>query len=189
MRMRRQGTLSPLRCILAVALAALSACAPVAPPTIVVPQYPDYLFPAIPIAFMGTSAAARHQDAWLFLQAGDLPNAQRGFVSALDTRPSFYPAVAGLGYVGLARGEYREAVAQFNRSLSQVPTYVPALVGRGEALLASNRVDEALESFRGCTWRRTRTRQRSPACACPQIRSDAGAGCLGPRGDRCRTIW
>ena len=147
MKMRGQGTLSLLRCILALALAALSACAPVAPPAIVVPQYPDYLFPSIPVAFVDTSAAARHQDAWRFLQAGDLPNAQRGFVSALDTRPSFYPATAGLGYVGLARGEYREAVAQFDRSLTQAPTYVPALVGRGEALLASNRVDEALETF------------------------------------------
>ena len=131
----------------ALALAAVSACAPVAPPANVVPKYPEYLFPTVPLALADTSAAARHQEAWLFLQAGDVRNAQRGFASALERRPSFYPAEAGLGYVGLARSDYQEAVAQFDRALQEAPAYVPALVGKGEALLWSDRAGAALESF------------------------------------------
>ena len=131
-----------------LALTWLSACASAVPRTVVVPpRYPDYLFPTVPADLAGTSAAVFHEAAWLFLQAGDLRSAQRGFESALDEQPAFHPAEAGLGFVGLARGDFEEAIIQFDRALRRVPAYVPALVGSGEAFLGSDRVEEAFGSF------------------------------------------
>ena len=71
-----------------LALAGLSGCASAVPLTVVPPRYPDYLFPTVPADLAGTSAAVFHEAAWLFLQAGDLRSARRGFESALDEQPA-----------------------------------------------------------------------------------------------------
>ena len=60
---------------------------------------------------------------------------------------SFIPAVAGQGYVELARQRPDEALAAFDRATADQTGYTPALVGRGLALLASGREDLALASF------------------------------------------
>ena len=116
-------------------------------PVVTTPTYPSYPFPTVPRELVGTSAAADHERAWLFLQAGDLDAAELGFSAALRGSPEFHPSAAGLGFVWLARGQADTAAAHFGRVIARIPAYVPALLGRGEALLAGDRVDEAIESF------------------------------------------
>ena len=116
-------------------------------PVVTTPSYPSYPFPVVPEELAGTRAALEHERAWLFLQAGDLDEAERRFGEAVRLNPEFYPSGAGLGFVELARGHSDEAVARFDRALELTPAYVPALVGRGEALLVSDRVELAIESF------------------------------------------
>jgi tetratricopeptide (TPR) repeat protein len=135
---------------LAVSLASVAACGPKKlepPPTVAAAKFPDFIFPAVP-ANVGTPAAQeRHQAGWLWLQAGDFKSAERNFEAALKLSPNFYPAEAGLGYVGLAKKDQNEAATHFDRAIVGNPRYVPALVGRGEALLALGDRDMALKSF------------------------------------------
>ncbi len=125
-----------------------AACATRTPaPVVRTPQFPEFLFPDVPADLAASRPAQSHRDAWQFLQAGDLRNAERQFSTALKGAPQFYPAEAGLGYVGLAARDYPRAVERFDRALGLAPAYVPALVGRGEALLAQAQGAEALASF------------------------------------------
>ncbi len=150
---RRRGSSGRLsRQVAGAVLAAavvVSACAPKLPPvpTVVTPQYPDLMFPAVPENLATTAADARHQRGWRFLQAGDLRNASREFQAALRADPGFFPAQAGLGDVALAGRDYKDGLAQFDRALKRSAEYVPALVGRGDALVGLSRTDEALKSF------------------------------------------
>jgi tetratricopeptide (TPR) repeat protein len=131
-------------------LAGLAGCAAsVAPPPPIVttPRFPNFVFPAVPAEYQASAAAGSHERAWLFLQAGDLGEARRGFDDTLRQQGDFYPATVGLGYVDLAERAYEAAVGRFTRALDRVPTYVPALVGRGEALLATRQEVAALDSF------------------------------------------
>lgn len=132
-----------------VLLAVLGACAPrTAPPVVTTPQFPAYPFPAIPADLAGQAEfGERHQSAWNLLQSGDLRGAERAFRTIAAREPSFFPASTGLGYVMLARREYREALDAFNRAVLDAPQYAPALVGRGEALAALGRAAEATASF------------------------------------------
>jgi tetratricopeptide (TPR) repeat protein len=116
-------------------------------PVVTTATYPSYAFPTVPPELLGTPEAAEHERAWLFLQAGDLDEAERGFAAALRNSPAFHPSSAGLAFVGFARGQVDAAVARFDQVLVQSPAYLPALLGRGEALLVDDRVDEAIESF------------------------------------------
>ena len=136
------------RCLVIVVLCGhvLASCATRAP-VVTTPTYPSYPFPTVPQELVGTPAAVAHERAWLFLQAGDLDAAERGFTAALRRSPEFHPSGAGLGFIGLARGQADAAVARFDQVLMRSPAYLPALLGRGEALLAGDRVDEAIESF------------------------------------------
>jgi tetratricopeptide (TPR) repeat protein len=110
-------------------------------------KYPDYIFPAI-IGNLGTPGAQERLKAgWLWLQAGDLKAAERNFETALELSSDFYPAEAGLGYVGLARKDLDDAATHFDRAVVANPRYVPALVGRGEALLGLGDRDMALKSL------------------------------------------
>ena len=131
-------------------LATLAACAArtvPAPPT-GAPRFPAFVFPEPPGPLASHPAAARHQVAWQWLQAGDFRNAERNFSAALkESQAEFYPAEAGLGYVSLAQDRHRDAVEHFDRALAADAAYVPALLGRGEAQLALGRTDRALESF------------------------------------------
>jgi tetratricopeptide (TPR) repeat protein len=129
--------------------ALIAACAPKVAPIVAnaPPRFPDFLFPAVPPEFANTRTGTYHANAWVYLQAGDLRNAERNFSTALKETPGFYPAEAGLGYVELAGRRYGEALARFDRALGASAAYVPALVGKGEALLGANQDREALETF------------------------------------------
>jgi tetratricopeptide (TPR) repeat protein len=141
---------SVLTILIAATLAGAAACGPkrlAPPPTVAAAKYPDFIVPTAP-ADLGTPAAQeRHHAGWLWLQAGDLKAAERNFDSALEMSAGFYPAEAGLGYVGLAKRDNNAAVDHFDRAIVANPRYVPALVGRGEALLALGQRDIALKSF------------------------------------------
>lgn len=133
--------------IIVVSLLAASCAPRVAPPPIVTPAFPDFVFPEVPPGLGSRQAVELHQRAWRFLQARDFTNAEREFSGALSRTRGFYPAEAGLGYVNLAEGDFDAALQYFNRGLAVESRYVPALVGRGEALLGLDRVGEAMASF------------------------------------------
>ncbi len=139
MMMRRVVTLGVL-------LFALAGCVSRVP-VVVTPAFPDFIFPTVPREFVGTTEEGRHQDAWTYLQFGDLEEADRRFTELLGLNPAFYPAEAGLGWVGLALGEHEVAVGHFERAIALSPAYVPALFGRGETLLGEKQFEAALQSF------------------------------------------
>ena len=116
-------------------------------PVVTTPAYPDYLFPMVPAEHVSSPEARRHEEAWTFLQAGDLMTAQSRYTALLDRRPAFYPATAALGWVHLARGDHENAVGYFEQVTDARPRYISALVGRGEAMLALDDNEEALLSF------------------------------------------
>jgi tetratricopeptide (TPR) repeat protein len=131
-----------------ISFASVIACAPkIVPPPVTAPRFPDFIFPDVPADLQTAAVTDRHKAAWQFLQAGDLRNAERSFGAALKASPAFYPAEAGLGYLDLAKRDYKDAVSRFDRALARAPGYVPALIGRGEALLAAGRQPEALETL------------------------------------------
>jgi tetratricopeptide (TPR) repeat protein len=141
----------PARVLLAVAglSLALGACAPKAPPATApagAPRYPEFVFPTAAPA-PSPAMLARHEKAWLALQAGDLRAAEREFGILLKANQTFHPAEAGLAYVALARKDYKNAIAHFDRALAIDAKYAPAHAGKGQALLASNQPDRALASF------------------------------------------
>lgn len=135
--------------LVAVVLAALSACAPkvVPVPVITTLAYPDYILPPVPPAMAGSQAAAAHDRAWRFLQTGDLKSAEREATLALQASPAFYPADAMAGYVELARKEPKSALARFDKALERQNGYLSALVGRGRALQALERDDDAIAAY------------------------------------------
>jgi tetratricopeptide (TPR) repeat protein len=132
-----------------VSFVLMAACAPrVVPlPVVTSPRFPDFVAPAVPLALAGSPAADQHARAWVFLQAGDLRNAEREFSMALEAAPAFYPAEIGLGYVELADRDARAALAHFDRALARRPEEPAALVGRGEAHLALDNEADALAAF------------------------------------------
>lgn len=132
-----------------VVSALLSACAArTAPaPVVTTPRFPDFLMPPVPQALAGTAAAAAHDRAWRFLQAGDLRTAEREAGVALQASPAFYPAEAAGGYIALARKDLKSALSHFDKALERQPTYVSALVGRGRALQGLERDEEAIAAY------------------------------------------
>lgn len=132
-----------------VVSAVLSACGArtVPAPVVTTPRYPEFLMPPVPPALAGTAAAAAHERAWRFLQAGDLRSAEREAGVALKASPAFFPAEAAGGYVALARKDPRAALSSFDRALTRQPGYVAALVGRGRALQALERDEDAIAAF------------------------------------------
>jgi tetratricopeptide (TPR) repeat protein len=131
-------------------LAGVTACAPKTielPDPTIAPKFPDFVFPVVPEGLGTPAVLERHNAGWQWLQAGDLRAAERNFDATLQLMPQFYPAEAGLGWVGLARKNSDGAVTHFDRAVVANPRYVPALVGRGEALLSLGDRDMALKSF------------------------------------------
>src|SRR5262245_49894184 len=131
--MRRLGVL--------VCLMTITACMPkpVATPTVTVPKFPEFITPEVPANLAGGPLASTQGRAWLFLQSGDLKNAEREFGLVLKALPSFYPADLGLGYVELARQDAKSALPHFDRVLGEHGRDLSALVGRGQTLLSLNR--------------------------------------------------
>ena len=127
-------------------LALLTACAArVAPPLPATLAYPEFVYPGVPGALWSDAAAAGIDEGWRFLQAGDLAAAGRVFGSVGGA--GFYPALAGQGWVALARGDYPAAEGAFDAALDSDPVYVPALVGLGQTQLAQGRDVEAVAAF------------------------------------------
>ncbi len=124
----------------------LGACA-TRVPVVTTPEYPAFMFPTIPLEYARTSAAESHQEAWSFLQTGDLGGAEARYGVALTETPDFYPATTGLGWVSLARRDPQQAAGHFARAMTAAPTYVPALVGHADAMNALERPAAALESY------------------------------------------
>jgi tetratricopeptide (TPR) repeat protein len=131
-------------------LAAVSACAPktVALPVVAAPRFPEFVKPNVPADLVFDPAAMNQERAWIFLQAGDIKNADREVTASLKRSPAFYPAEATGGYVELAQKDAKSALTRFDRALAGRSTYAPALFGKGEALVALNREEEAIEAFR-----------------------------------------
>jgi tetratricopeptide (TPR) repeat protein len=138
-----------LCCGAALVLLVLAACAPkTAPAVVTAPRYPSFIFPGVPpVLAAQTLLTNRHQAAWGELQAGDLRAAEREFRAVTEQLPTFFPSEVGLGYVSLARREYREALEHFELGLALAPSYPSGLIGRGEALLALGRNAEAIVNF------------------------------------------
>ena len=116
-------------------------------PIVTTEAYPDFVFPEVPPALAAGDVEGRQHDAWAFLQAGQVEQAERRFAALVSRNAGFYPATAGLGWVEVARGSHGNAIGRFDEVLGRAADYVPALVGRGEALLATDDVSAALESF------------------------------------------
>lgn len=125
-----------------------AACAPKGAPPIVAgaPKFPEYLAPPIS-ASTPPAIAADLNVAWNQLQAGDTSGADRTYARVLQVTPGSAAAMAGQGYVALARQQAERAVARFDEALSAVPSLTAALVGKGQALLELNRPADALASF------------------------------------------
>ena len=137
--------------IAGVALVAVlaGACAPrvVVPPPPTGPRYPDFVYPAPPAKVGDPRTRTRHDDAWRWLQLGELGAAENEFAAVLKQSPAFFPAAAGWGYVLVAGGKPKDALVRFDQALRQAPRYAPALAGRAEALLAAGDRDQALAAF------------------------------------------
>jgi tetratricopeptide (TPR) repeat protein len=130
-------------------IAASSACASrTAPAVPAAPRYPGFLFPGLPQELASQAPlATRHMAAWQRLQAGDLRAAEHDFKWVTERSPAYFPSETGLGFVALARKEYKQALQHFELGLAVSPRYAPALVGRGDALFGLGRQGEAVASY------------------------------------------
>jgi tetratricopeptide (TPR) repeat protein len=116
-------------------------------PAVTTPRFPDFVAPAVPSAFANSAAARGEHRGWAFLQTGDLKNAEREFSAVLAIAPGFSPAEISLGYVELARQDFKAALGHFDRSLQRQPGDAAALVGRGRALVGLQREGDAVVAF------------------------------------------
>ena len=132
-----------------LAASLISGCtAAVAPPVVTTPRFPDYIFPTLTTPDPKQADLLREHDAaWRWLQAGDLPVAERAFQAVLKRSPQFYPSETALGYLELARKNHGPALERFDRVLQSHSDYLPALVGRAETLLEQSREADALAAF------------------------------------------
>ncbi len=135
------------RSFVAILLVFVSAACAARLPIVVDPAYPTFLFPSVPEEYEGTRLASFHQEAWTYLQLGDLLGSEARYTALLAESPSFYPGITGLGWVRLGQENYREADEYFTRATEMVPNYVSGLVGRGRAMLGLNRLQDAISSF------------------------------------------
>ena len=76
-------------------------------PVVIEPEYPDFIFPDIPTTYVGDLELQDQQDAWAFLQVGDLSGAKREFEELLEMEQNFVPASVGLGWVEMASGRFK----------------------------------------------------------------------------------
>ena len=117
-------------------------------PVVTEPEYPDFIFPGIPTTYDGELELQDQQDAWAFLQTGDLIGAKRRFDKLLEIEEEFFPASVGLGWVEMASGHFQNAATQFRLALDRQEDYVPGLVGYGDALYRLDDIATALKMFR-----------------------------------------
>lgn len=135
------------RSVVAVLLVFVSGACAARLPIVVDPAYPTFLFPSVPERYEGTRVASAHEEAWTYLQLGDLARSEARYTVLLAESPDFYPAITGLGWVRLGQGNYREADEYLSRATEIAPAYVSGLVGRGQAMLGLNRRQDAIIFF------------------------------------------
>src|SRR5215204_5415584 len=104
---REAGRTGPSRMRLCAAVAViglLSGCAPRTAPPALPPtlSYAEFVYPALPSAYVNAEASASIDRGWRYLQNNDLGNAAREFETAVQRTPGLYPAQAGSAYVALA---------------------------------------------------------------------------------------
>jgi tetratricopeptide (TPR) repeat protein len=126
-----------------------AGCAPKAPPTVpTAPKYTDFVFPGLPDELAAQPPLAnRHMQGWARLQSGDLRGAERDFRWVTERSPAYFPSETGLGYVALARKDFKEALEHFELGLAVSPRYASGLVGRGDALLGLGRTADAVATY------------------------------------------
>jgi tetratricopeptide (TPR) repeat protein len=147
-RVPRRLALQLCAAALTIAAAACAAKTTTPLPLPTAAKFPEFIQPPVPRSLAASPAAVTsHQRGWLFLQAGDVRNAEREFKLALAVTPQFYPAETGLGYVELARKDAASALPHFEKALTSDGRDVSALVGGGLAFLALNRESDALFAF------------------------------------------
>lgn len=111
----------------------------------VAPRFAAYPAPELPADLrVPDDLRARHEAAWVRLQAGDLRGAAREYSAVLNQAPDFYPARVGLGYVDLANGNYRDAEPRFAAGVAANDQYLPAWVGQAEVLVGLGRDADAI---------------------------------------------
>jgi tetratricopeptide (TPR) repeat protein len=129
-----------------LALAAACATAPRAPQQ--PPHGEDYLYPAPRAGELRQDEAARFDEAWRDVLAGDTDAASRAFREIVGKRPGLVPAQTGLAFAQLRAGRYREAAAGFEAVLQGPADYVPALIGAGSATFRLGDPERALEYYK-----------------------------------------
>ncbi|MCO6435763.1 MAG: tetratricopeptide repeat protein [Phycisphaerae bacterium] len=82
------------------------------------------------------------------LDAGDLPEARRGFTGVIKLDPAFAPAYLGLGMVDLLESRPQDAIVHLREAIRLRPNQADAHNSLGSALLATGRPKEAVAAFR-----------------------------------------
>ncbi len=95
-----------------------------------------------------TSAKAHVAVGRDFLKRGNLEAAEREFRLALEADANDLDAVAGLGQVEVARGQYSEGVAHLERATRVSTQMVTALRALGDAYAATGDVARAASAYR-----------------------------------------
>src|SRR3954465_12301552 len=99
--------------VLVLAVGGGACASAVVPPAVVTaPKFPEFTFPGLtpPVDPKQAELLKLHDAGWRWLQAGDLPQAEREFQVVLKRSPAFYPSETALGYVELARNNYPAAI-------------------------------------------------------------------------------
>lgn len=69
--------------------------------------------------------------AWSKLQIGKTKEAEETFHDIIDSKPGFFPAYVGIGYLEMMEENYSSAMRTFNISLKTKKDYLHALLGLG----------------------------------------------------------
>src|SRR5215216_37005 len=82
----------------------------------------------------------------LYFNSGDIRSAEQTYQAALQLRPDYLYAFAGLARVQAARGQYKQAIDQYRRIIKTLPLpeFVIAL---GEVYEANGQPDEAKQQY------------------------------------------
>ena len=132
--------------LVTLAVLVLAGCS-VRVPVVTDPQYPTFIYPNANDVTTDETIRGKHRDAWSFLQFGQLTQAERRFAELWNSNPMFYPALTGLGWVSVAKGNLIDAVGYFDGALVSEGGYVSALVGRADALLGLGDRSASLQAY------------------------------------------
>jgi tetratricopeptide (TPR) repeat protein len=69
--------------------------------------------------------------AWTKLQSGKTDEAENTFEDIIDSKPGFYPAYVGIGYLKMIDESYNAAMRNFNMALKIKKDYLHAMLALG----------------------------------------------------------